>query len=181
MNFETITKQEWVTVVQWISLRWDHLKWDDQQVKALYEDFKQFPPDVVWTSLNRYYDNGHKFFNSIEFRKSCLDEYQEWAREQDNKLRLTTGEIMELNKGGLIEYLKTNGFESFAHGAWSFFMDRLNNNKLEPYETHLGDVFEKNEPWESAKDKWLQVFTPEWKMDWMERRREIREEEKANG
>jgi hypothetical protein len=181
MNFETITKQEWVTVVQWISLRWEHLKWDDQQVKSLYEDFKLFPPDVVWTTLNRYYDNGHKYFNSIEFRKACLDEYAFWSRENRNKLTLSTGEVMERNAGGLIEYLKVNGFESFAHATWSSFMERLNKDKLIKTERHLTKVFQKNEPWESAKDKWLTIFQPEWKVDWMEERREVREKEKLNG
>ena len=119
MDFETITKKEWITVVQWISLRWEHVKWDETQIKSFYEDFKQFPSDVVWTALNRYYDNGHKFFNSVEFRKACLDEYQNFARELDGKMRLTTGEVMELNKGGLIEYMEANGYESFAEAVYS--------------------------------------------------------------
>ena len=48
-------------------------------------------------------------------------------------------------------------------------------------ERHLTKVFQKNEPWESAKDKWLTIFQPEWKVDWMEERREVREKEKLNG
>jgi len=181
MIYETITKQEWLTIVQWISLRWEHIKWEEQQIKSFYEDFKMFPADVVWTSLNRYYDNGHKYFNTVEFRKACLDEYQDYARDLDNKFKLTTGEIVEKNAGGLIEFLKLNGYESFAHGAWSMLMERLNNNKLEKYERHMSDVFEKNESWESAKDKWLQMFQPEWRVDWLEERREAREKEKSNG
>ena len=176
MNYETITKQEWVTVVQWISLRWDHLKWDDEQIKSLYEDYKMFPSDVVWTALNRYYDNGHKFFNSVEFRKACSDEYQNFARELDGKMRLTTGEVMELNKGGLIEFLESAGYESFAHAVYVIGHERYKAGKQTPTD---GDMYKR--PWEEAKDDWLMSFTPIWNLEFLKQKREREVKEKING
>ena len=32
---ETISKGEWITIVQWVSLRWDNLNWDDEKIKSL--------------------------------------------------------------------------------------------------------------------------------------------------
>ena len=176
MQYQTITKQEWVTVVQWISLRWEHLKWDDTQVKSFYEDFRNFPADVVWTALNRYFDNGHKFFNTVEFRKACNDEYQNFARELDGKMRLTSGQVMELNKGGLIEYLEVEGYESFAHAVYMQGHKRFQAGKKTSTD---GDTYKR--PWEEAKDDWLMSFKPIWNLEFLKDKREREEKEKANG
>lgn len=170
MDFETITKKEWITVVQWISLRWEHVKWDETQIKSFYEDFKQFPSDVVWTALNRYYDNGHKFFNSVEFRKACLDEYQNFARELDGKMRLTTGEVMELNKGGLIEYMEANGYESFAEAVYSEGHTRYKEGRQTKTD---GEVYAR--PWVEAKEEWLTSFKPVWTLDFLKDKRDKKE------
>ena len=176
MNYETITKQEWITVVQWISLRWDHLDWSDEHIKSLYQDYKNFPADVVWTALNRYYDNGHKFFNSVEFRKACNDEYQNFARELDGKMRLTTGEYMELNKGGLIEFLESAGYESFAHAVYVMGHERYKAGKKTPTD---GEMYKR--PWEEAKDDWLMSFKPIWNLEFLKQKREREAKEKING
>ncbi len=170
MDFETITKKEWITVVQWISLRWEHVKWDETQIKSFYEDFKQFPSDVVWTALNRYYDNGHKFFNSVEFRKACMDEYQNFAREQDGKMRLTTGEVMELNKGGLIEYMEVNGYESFAEAVYCEGHNRYKEGRQTKTD---GEVYAR--PWVEAKEEWLTSFKPVWTLDFLKAKRDKKE------
>ena len=52
LNLEkTITKKDWVDIVSWISTRWQNLNWTDQEIKSLYENYKLFPKDVMWTTL----------------------------------------------------------------------------------------------------------------------------------
>ena len=70
MNLEDgISKKQWIEVVQFINFRWDNAKLDDAKVKELYPDFAQFPEEVVWKSMNMYYEHGNRFFNVVEFRR----------------------------------------------------------------------------------------------------------------
>lgn len=172
---ETISKAEWITIVQWISLRWDNLNWDDEKIKSLYGDFRTFPPDVVWDALTIYFDNGHKFFNVVEFRKFCLDRYQDFMAS--GQKILTVSEVLNYgeNKGGLIEFLKANGYESFAHACWASMMKRFREGKAEKYENQKD--WDVDEPWSSAKDRYLQTFSPEWTVEFLEARRDKKLEE----
>ena len=52
---KTITKKDWVDIVSWISTRWQNLNWTDQEIKSLYENYKLFPKDVMWTTLFEYF------------------------------------------------------------------------------------------------------------------------------
>ena len=55
INLEkTITKKDWVDIVSWISTRWQNLNWTDQEIKSLYENYKLFPKDVMWTTCLLY-------------------------------------------------------------------------------------------------------------------------------
>ena len=40
------------------------------------------------------------------------------CRDLDNAKALTMGDVASLNAGGLLEYLKMNGYESFAHAVY---------------------------------------------------------------
>ena len=54
----SITKQDWVGIVQWISTRWP-VNWSDDEVVSIYEDYKLIPKQVVWDSLFLYYKSYH--------------------------------------------------------------------------------------------------------------------------
>ena len=46
VNLErTITKQDWISIIKWINVRWN-TGWTDQDIKSLYEDYKVFPTDL---------------------------------------------------------------------------------------------------------------------------------------
>ena len=57
---KAITKSDWVNVVSWVNLRWP-VNWSDEDIKSLYEDYKVFPADVIWVSLQAYQKNGNEF------------------------------------------------------------------------------------------------------------------------
>ena len=47
VNLEkTITKQDWISIIKWINVRWN-TGWTDQDIKSLYEDYKVFPTDLI--------------------------------------------------------------------------------------------------------------------------------------
>ena len=72
LNLEkTITKKDWVDIVSWISTRWQNLNWTDQEIKSLYENYKLFPKDVMWTTLFEYFKAGNEFFNQSKFFQNC--------------------------------------------------------------------------------------------------------------
>ncbi len=165
-----LTKKQWIDLVQFINFRWDNAKIDDTKIKELYPDFAQFPEDVVWKSMNMYYEHGNKFFNVVEYRKLCKEQYQEYARELNDKKQLTMGDTISKDKGGLIEYLKLNGYESFAHAVWDATMKRLRTNPMPTDDTETWDA---EEDWSSAKPQWLQHFKTEWSLEELERKRDM--------
>lgn len=165
-----LTKKQWIEVVSWLNFRWDNAKIDDTKVKELYPDFAQFPEDVMWRSMQMYYDGGSKFFNIVELRKICLDQLNEYLRDEENKQKaLGMGEVMRRDKGGLIEYLKLNGYESFAHAVWDVTMKRIRSGRALPTDDLSWDT---EEDWTSAKDKWSQMFGKEMTIEYLEKKRE---------
>ena len=68
---EHLTKKQWVEVAMWINMRWPNADFNEEKVKELYADFKFFGEEVVWRSMQLYYDNGNTFFNVVDFRKLC--------------------------------------------------------------------------------------------------------------
>ena len=42
-------------------MRWYNADLTEDKVKELYSDFKFFGEDVVWRSMQMYYDNGNTF------------------------------------------------------------------------------------------------------------------------
>ena len=48
---------------------------------------------------------------------------------------LTMGDVMRANKGGLLDYLKASGYESFAHAVFDAKIKRLKSGNALPYET----------------------------------------------
>ena len=71
VNLEkTITKQDWISIIKWINVRWN-TGWTDQDIKSLYEDYKVFPTDLIWYALELYYKNNNEFFNTSKFISLC--------------------------------------------------------------------------------------------------------------
>lgn len=168
---ERLNKKEWVTVVQWLKLRFSTIKWNDAEIRALYEDFKMYDADLIWSVCNMAYENNTEFFNASKFKAMC----KEQAVVQNNTPALTMGEVMNANSGGLVEFLEQNGYESFAHAVWHAFIKRLRSGgalKTDPTDWDL------EQPWEEAKERWLQTFRPEWKLDFLKERRDSRRETK---
>lgn len=168
---EKLTKQEWITIVQWLKLRFTSLKWSDNDIRSLYDDFKMYDGELVWEACNLLYDNNTEFMSASKL-KSLVHELFINTPKQDEKL-LPMGEVMRRNKGGLIEYLKANGYESFAHAVWDATVKRHKSGNIPKYERHL--KIDVDEPWETAKNSFLQTFKLEWKIEHLEQRRRDRE------
>lgn len=172
---EHLTKKQWVEVAMWINMRWSNADLTEDKVKELYSDFKFFGEDVVWRSMQMYYDNGNTFFNIVDFRKLCQEQYQDYMRDLDNAKALTMGDVASLNAGGLLEYLKMNGYESFAHAVYDVKQKRVKAGK--PF-LNEDEVIDAELPYEQAKDSFLQTFKPELSIAELEKKREERENPK---
>ena len=167
---EQLTKKQWVEIVAWINMRWSNADLNEEKVKELYNDFKFFGEDVVWKSMQMIYDNGNQFFNIVDFRRVCQEQYQEYARKLDGQNKLSMGEVAD--RGGLLEYLKMEGYESFAHAVYDVKQKRVRAGK--PF-LNEDEYIDAELPYEQAKESFLQVFQPELSIAQLERRREERE------
>lgn len=173
---EQLTKKQWIEIVAWINMRWNNADLTEEKVKELYDDFKFFGEDVVWKSMQLYYDNGTKFFNLVDFRRLCQEQYQDYCRDLDNKQKsLTMGDVVRENAGGLIDYLKMNGYESFAHAVYDAKQKRVKAGK--PF-LNEDEYIDADLPYEHAKESFLQMFKPELSIDELEKRRLERDKPK---
>tara|TARA_B100000900_G_scaffold280617_1_gene240045 strand:+ start:3657 stop:4196 length:540 start_codon:yes stop_codon:yes gene_type:complete len=154
VNLErTITKKDWISIVKWINVRWN-TGWTDQDIKSLFDDYKLFPSDVIWYSLELYYKNNNEFFNSSKFFSLCHETWLKAEQTQDEQNKLPAN-VLSADKGGLIEYLELNGYESFKHAVWDVMRKRFKRGDIEKFEVEVAKTFDLNEEWESAK----QTFT----------------------
>jgi hypothetical protein len=163
---ETLTKQEWLTIVQWLKLRFTSIKWNDQEVRSLYDDFKEFDGELLWEACNLCYDNNTEFMNASKLRSMCKELVTNGYGKKEPAL--TMGNVVELNKGSLLDFLKANGYESSAHAAWDYKMKRLKAGQALKTEDTDWDT---EEPWEVAKERWLQVFSWNTTVEELERKR----------
>ena len=137
----------------------------------MYDDFKMYDADLIWTVVNMAYENNTDFFNASKMKAMC----KEQAVNNNNFPALTMGEVMANNRGGLIEFLEENNYESFAHAVWHAFIKRLRSGgalKTDPTDWDL------EQPWEEAKPRWLASFRPEWKLEVLKDRRDSRRDTK---
>ena len=51
------SKQEWITIVNWLKLRFTSIKWNDAEVRSLYEDYKNIDPEHIWGACQLCYQN----------------------------------------------------------------------------------------------------------------------------
>ena len=159
LNLEkTITKKDWVDIVSWISTRWQNLNWTDQEIKSLYENYKLFPKDVMWTTLFEYFKAGNEFFNQSKFFQNCHETWLRLEHEQENHKALPMGDVVSINAGGLIEYLELHGYESFAHACWDSMRKRFKAGRIEKFEEKVAKDFDLNEEWESARARFSEMF-----------------------
>ena len=171
VNLErTITKQDWINIVSWINVRWN-TGWTDKDIKSLYNDFKTFPTDLVWYSLELYYKNKNEFFNPSKFIAVF---HESWLRleqevEQSNQLE-GSSDYFKKNEGGLIEYLELNGYDSFAHAVYDSMMQRFKKGGALNHEDPNNWDFD--EPWESAKSKFLNWFPTHKPLEQLKAKRE---------
>ena len=162
---DEISKQEWLTIVQWLKLRFTSIKWNDAEIRSLYADFKDYPADVVWEACNLCYDNNTDFMSASKLKSVCKEILQEgWGKQP----ALTMGDVMQKNAGSLLDFLKANGYESTAHAVWDHKMKRLRSGNAVKWEDTDWDL---EEPWEVAKDRWLQQFSWNTTVDELERKR----------
>ena len=85
---ERLNKKEWVTIVQWLKLRFSAIKWNDAEIRALYEDFKMYDADLIWAVINMAYENNTDFFNASKMKAMC----KEYETHHSNVPELTMGE-----------------------------------------------------------------------------------------
>ena len=159
------SKKEWLTIVEWLKLRFSAINWNDAQIRSLYEDYKMIDPDVIWGACQLCYENNTDFMSSAKLMKVVKDLQ---AIPKTDKA-LTMGDVMRANKGGLLDYLKASGYESFAHAVFDAKIKRLKSGNALPYETTHWDL---EAPYKEQKDAWLQEFSPEWSIDYLEQKRD---------
>ncbi len=158
-------KQEWLTIVNWLKLRFTSIKWNDAEIRSLYEDYKNIDPEHIWGACQLCYQNNTEFMSSAKL----MSVVKQLQREPKSEKALTMGEVMRQNKGGLLDYLKANNYESFAHAVFDAKMKRLRSGGAIPTETTDWDL---DAPWETHKQRWLQEFQPEWTIEYLERKRD---------
>lgn len=167
---ETITKQDWVAIVQWISTRWP-VNWSDGEVVSIFEDYKLIPKKVIWDSLFLYYKSSSEFFSLPKFFQVCHETWKRLEEDAESHKQLSSGtDFYQKNAGGLIEYLELNGYDSFAHAVYDKMITRFKNGKAENHE----DVshWDLDEPWESAKAKFLEWFPTHKPLEELKNKRE---------
>ena len=152
VNLDVIlSKQDWVTVVQWVSVRWP-VNWSDDDIVSLYEDYKVFPKDVVWKSLFNYLNGGHEFFNSPKFFQLCHETWLRLEKEGESNKALPMGKVADANANGLLQFLLINGYDSVRHAAYDFSQQRVKSGRAVGNES---EIIDPDEPWESAQ-KWFE-------------------------
>ena len=159
------SKQEWITMVNWLKLRFASIKWNDAEVRSLYEDYKNIDPEHIWGASQLCYQNNTEFMSSAKL----MSVVKELQRAPKTNKALTMGEVVQLNKGGLLDYLKANNYESFAHAVYDLKMKRLRKGGAIKSETTHWDL---EAPYETQKELWLQEFPTEWTIEYLERRRD---------
>tara|TARA_B100000902_G_scaffold323158_1_gene316809 strand:- start:2178 stop:2708 length:531 start_codon:yes stop_codon:yes gene_type:complete len=160
MAKELLSKQEFVTMVQWINARWNNnLYTNNANVKRYWDDYKHFSPDTVWEALNDLFDAGLKFAPTpSEWKRQCTIVSQAHAGEYERREREDIkgelpygGEAKMSNRDGLNKYLDGMGYESFWHAVYETNRKKLENGTLEKYQDPK--MFE--QPWEKAKEWFL--------------------------
>ncbi len=159
------TKQEWITIVNWLKLRFTSIKWNDAEIRSLYEDYKNIDPEHIWGASQLCYQNNTEFMSSAKL----MSVVKELQRVPQTNKALTMGDVLNKNKGGLLDYLKANNYESFAHAVFDAKIKRLRSGKAEKCETTHWDL---EAPYETQKELWLQEFPTEWTIEYLERRRD---------
>jgi hypothetical protein len=159
------SKQEWLTIVNWLKLRFTSIKWNDAEIRSLYEDYKKIDPEHIWGASQLCYQNNTEYMSSAKLMSVVL----ELQRAPKTDKALTMGDVMKANKGGLLDYLKANNYESFAHAVFDAKIKRLRSGKALPYETTHYDL---EAPYETQKEQWLQEFSTEWTIEYLERKRD---------
>jgi len=152
-----LSKQEFVTMVQWINVRWNNNTWSNNaNVKRYYDEFKNFAPDTVWEALNDLFDKGLKFAPTpSEVKSQCVKVSQSHAGEyerrerQDIKGELPEG-AKEGNRIGLERYLDGMGYDSFWQAVYETGHKRYVNGTPD---NNDGDYYK--QPWEEAKEWFL--------------------------
>ena len=115
------SKKEWLTIVEWLKLRFSAINWNDAQIRSLYEDYKMIDPEHIWGACQLCYQNNTDFMSSAKLMKVVKDLQ---AIPKSDKA-LTMGDVMRANKGSLLDYLKASGYESFAHAVFDAKIKRL--------------------------------------------------------
>ena len=143
MAKELLSKQEFVTIVQWINARWNNnLYTNNANVKRYWDEYKHFSPDTVWEALNDLFDAGLKFAPTpSEWKRQCTIVAQSHAGEYERREREDIkgelpfgGEAKMSNRDGLNKYLDGMGYESFWHAVYETNRKKLENGTLETYQ-----------------------------------------------
>jgi hypothetical protein len=141
------SKKEWLTIVEWLKLRFSAINWNDAQIRSLYEDYKMIDPEHIWGACQLCYQNNTDFMSSAKLMKVVKD-------------------LQAIPK---LDYLKASGYESFAHAVFDAKIKRLKSGNALPYETTHWDL---EAPYKEQRDAWLQEFSPEWSIEYLERKRD---------
>jgi len=164
-----LTGKEWQQTVRIMKLKWPNFHWSDDQVKSAYDSLKGIQIQFVEKAIEQSFKSGTEFAPNPSSIYATAMEIQRYEWNDPGTKRI------EAPKGGLKDYLLSNGFESFVHAMYESAKKRYDTGTQEVYEV---DTFDYSQTWEQAKDTYASKFNGKLLSKIFT---EEEEEEEANG
>lgn len=143
-----MTSDEWVNIVRIMRLKWPNMNWENDTVKAAFEDLQNIQTIYVEKAIEQSFKSGAEFpptpskiySSAMEImRHSYIDE-----------------EMPKLEEPGisLKEYLKMMNYESFTHAMFEAGRKRFLAGKSEVFED-----FDYSKEWDKGgKEEFVERF-----------------------
>jgi hypothetical protein len=113
-----MTREDWVEVVSWINPRFAGREWTGQQIRAYYDDLKQFDAADVWAAVHQLYAKGLDFPPSGSKLRSAAIEIRRHRNPPAQALprgdTMTLAEYTESHYGTIMSMAEVVALE---HGA----------------------------------------------------------------
>ena len=132
-----------------MKLKWPNFHWTDEQVKSAYDSLKGINVAFVEKAIEQSFKSGADFAPNPSNIYATAMEIQRYEWNDPSVKRL------EAPKGGLKDYLLSNGYESLAHAMYESAKKRFDTGTQEKYEV---DTFDYSQTWEEAKPEYSQMF-----------------------
>jgi hypothetical protein len=144
-----MTGEQWQQTVRVMKLKWPNFHWSNEQVKSAYDSLKEIEISFIEKAIEQSFKSGEDFAPNASNIYATAMEIQRYEWNDP------TVAALPAPKGGLREYLLSNGFESFTHAMYESAKKRFDEGKQEVYEV---DTFDFTKTWEEAKQDYSQKY-----------------------